>query len=73
MYEISCTIREQHGEYYYNFEAWSATPDYKTRLLSSVSHIQVLPDTQIAEPLEIVTAIGRICQRIAQGIDVELF
>lgn len=73
MYEINCTIREQHGEYYYNFEAWSVTHTSKSRLLSSVGHLKGLPVTSCDESLEIVTVLSRICQRIAQGIDVELF
>lgn len=73
MYEITCSIREQHGEYYYNFEAWSASPNDKFRLASSLGHVKVSSGPTDSEHLVMVTVLSAVCTKIAQGLDVELF
>lgn len=73
LYEITCSIREQHGEYHYNFEAWSATPNDKFRVASSLGHLKVTTANTDSEHLCIMTVLSAICTKIAQGLDVELF
>lgn len=73
MYEIDCTIREQHGEYYYKLEAWSSAPTEKYRVISSVSHLPVPPNDRGTEPLEILTVLSLICTKLAQMQELELF